>query len=170
MPQLVAPTEDVRMSYLAAVAGFQAEGRHTEVDVEALRDQTAFHRYVAGLVADAQPDTPRPDGYVPSTVLWWIDGVEFLGRLSIRHRLTDALTRIGGHIGYEVAPSVRRRGHATAMLAAALPVAARLGIDPALVTCDAGNVASRLVIERNGGRPIEPYGDTLRFWVPTRHG
>ena len=34
------------------------------------------------------------------------------------------LLRRGGHIGYDVRPSARRRGHATAMLAAALPLAA----------------------------------------------
>ena len=61
----------------------------------------------------------------------------------------------------------RRGGHATTMLAAALPIAARLGIDPALITCSIDNVASRLVIEHNGGIPTEPDGTTLRFWVPT---
>jgi predicted acetyltransferase len=47
----------------------------------------------------------------------------------------------------------RRRGHATAMLRQALPIARGLGIDRALVTCDVDNVASRKVIERNGGVP-----------------
>ena len=37
------------------------------------------------------------------------------------------------------------------MLTAALPVARALGIDPALLTCDAPNIASRKVIEANGG-------------------
>ena len=37
------------------------------------------------------------------------------------------------------------------MLSAALPVAAGLGIDPVLVTCDDTNVGSRKVIEANGG-------------------
>jgi predicted acetyltransferase len=97
-----------------------------------------------------------------------IHGDEFLGRLSVRHRLTPLLERVGGHIGYEVRPSARRRGHATSMLRAGLPIAARLGIDPALVTCDVDNTASRLVIEHAGGRLGEPCNATLRFWVPTR--
>ena len=42
---------------------------------------------------------------------------------------------------------------------AGLPIAARLGIDPALVTCDVENAASRLVIEHAGGRLDEPYGE-----------
>ena len=61
----------------------------------------------------------------------------------------------------------RRRGHASAMLAAALPVAHELGIDPALVTCDEDNIASRKVIEANGGVLDDKYGVKLRFWVAT---
>jgi predicted acetyltransferase len=53
------------------------------------------------------------------------------------------------------------------MLSAALPVAARLGINMALVTCDVDNVASRRVIEANGGIPDRPGDGKLRFWIPT---
>jgi len=106
-------------------------------------------------------------GRVPSTTFWYVRGAEFLGRLSIRHHLSDALRRHGGHIGYDVRPSARRQGHATAMLRAALPIAAGMGIKHALLTCDPGNVASRRVIEANGG--VQEYGDgpEFRYWVPT---
>jgi hypothetical protein len=48
-----------------------------------------------------------------------------------------------------------------------LPVAASLGIDPALGTCDDTNVGSRKVIEANGGVLEDQLGVKLRFWVPT---
>lgn len=99
--------------------------------------------------------------------MWWADGEQFLGRLAIRHRLTPALETMGGHIGCDVRPSARRRGYATAMLAAALPIAASLGIFRALVICDITNVASRRVIEANGGRPLDATERKLRYWVPT---
>jgi predicted acetyltransferase len=108
-----------------------------------------------------------PHGLVPQTTLFWAEGDEFVGRFEIRHRLTDALYEQGGHIGYYVRPSARGQGHATAMLAAGLPMAAEMGIDPALVTCDDTNVASRKVIEANGGVQIAPSGAKLRYWVPT---
>ena len=73
------------------------------------------------------------------------------GPRRLRHRLTPALLEVGGHIGYDVRPSARRRGHATAMLREALIVALGLGIESALVTCNVDNVGSRKVIERNGG-------------------
>ena len=168
VPNLVAPTERVHASYLAAVADFQTQGAHIDLDIGELRDGAAFRRYVDELIARAEPDAPRPTGYVPETVLWWVDDAAFLGRLSIRHHLTEALTRVGGHIGYEVVPAARRRGHATTMLGAALPIASRLGIDPVLITCDRDNIASRRVIEHHGGRPDAAYERTLRFWVPTK--
>ena len=102
------------------------------------------------------------------TVLWFVEGVEWLGRLSIRHDLTPALTEIGGHIGYYVRPSARRHGYATQMLTQSLPIAAALGIDPALVTCDTDNVASRKVIEAAGGELEDERHGKLRFWVPTQ--
>jgi predicted acetyltransferase len=52
------------------------------------------------------------------------------------------------------------------MLAAALPVARSLGIDPALLTCDADNIASRKVIEANGGVLEDSRHGKLRYWVP----
>jgi predicted acetyltransferase len=63
------------------------------------------------------------------------------------------------------APSARLRGHATAMLAAALPVARSLGVTDVLITCDTDNVASRKVIEANGGVLEDQRGGKLRFWV-----
>jgi predicted acetyltransferase len=123
--------------------------------------------YVARLAADALADSPRPVGFVPSAHLWWADGAQYLGRLQIRLRLTPHLREVGGHIGYYVAPAHRRRGNATAMLRAALPIALELGIECALLTCDRDNVASRRVIEANGGLLQDSRAGKLRFWVPT---
>jgi predicted acetyltransferase len=118
----------------------------------------------------ATEEGAKPDGWVPATTYWWVDGTEYLGRLQIRHRLTPWLLGAGGHIGYDVRPSARRRGHATAMLANALPIAAGMGIDPVLITCDVDNVASRRVIEVNGGVYENERFGKLRFWVPTGAG
>lgn len=178
MPELSPPTTRVHASFFAAMAEFRAEGRGGSGDDSMVGHEMRRHSdwwagaahfadYVRNLCEQALEESPRPAGYVPATTLWWVRGEEYLGRIAIRHRLTPFLREYGGHIGYDVRPSARRRGHATAMLAAALPVANGLGIDPALITCDKDNVGSRKVIEVNGGVLEDLRGIKLRFWVPT---
>lgn len=178
-PSLSTPSVCVHASFLTGMAEFRAEGRGGLDDDSVLGQQIRRHSnswasrdgfadYIAALLAEALPDTPRPQGIVPSTDLWWIRDDVYLGRVSIRHTLTHRLRDSGGHIGYDVVPSARRQGHATAMLAAALGVAADLGIAQALLTCVPDNVASRRVIERNGGVLDSADDRVLRFWVPTR--
>jgi predicted acetyltransferase len=177
-PHLSAPDVRFRRSFTAAMEEFRAEGRGSRDDRSVigrylrdhpleLADDDEFAQLVAAIRADRLEETPRPSGFVPSTDLWWVDGDEYLGRIAVRHRLTPVLLEIGGHIGYDVRPTARRRGHATEMLRRALVVAHDLGIDPALVTCDVDNVGSRAVIERNGGVLEDERSGKLRYWVPT---
>ncbi|WP_430640987.1 GNAT family N-acetyltransferase [Couchioplanes caeruleus] len=178
MGELAAPDARHRVSFLAAMAEFAAEGRGSAADPTELgreirafgaswESPEGFAAYVRWLRDQALEDAPRPEGYVPVTNLWMLDGDGYAGRLAIRHRLTGALRRAGGHISYDVRPSARRKGLATRMLAAALPVAHGLGIEVAVVTCDVGNVGSRKVIERNGGVLRDELDGKLRFRVPT---
>lgn len=44
----------------------------------------------------------------------------FIGEITIRHRLTDALTKYGGHIGYGIRFSEWNKGYGTHMLEMAL--------------------------------------------------
>jgi predicted acetyltransferase len=175
MPALITPDPRLKQSFLAAMAEFADEGRTgdrsgigTDLEQWTGRWETedGFAAYVAERVAE-RDGIPRP-GWVHCTNLWWVDGEEYVGRMSIRHELNDWLRELGGHIGYDVRRSRRGEGHATAMLAAALPIAHDLGVDPALLTCDDDNVASRIVIERNGGVLEDQRKRKLRYWVPTR--
>jgi predicted acetyltransferase len=178
-PGLVPPTTAVHHSFLAAMAEYAAHGetpgyvnpRTPFAELHELRaawhTTEGFAAFVAWARSIGSPDTRLPAGFVPSLELWWVAGDTYVGRLSIRTPLTAALREEGGNIGYDVRPTARGRGHATAMLAAALPAARRLGIDPALVTVRATNMASIAVVERNGGRRFAREGATLKFWVPT---
>ncbi|HET6738734.1 MAG TPA: GNAT family N-acetyltransferase [Kribbella sp.] len=183
MPILVVPTVAVHRSFLAAWDELAPEDLHwlgpksiAEEDElwtrERAADPAEFQHLVDAIRREAEPETVLPPGIVHQTVLWFVDGVELLGRLSIRHYLTPPLTEVGGHIGYWVRASARRKGYATQMLAQSLPIAGALGIDPALVTCDVDNTGSRKVIEAAGGElaGFELEGERhgkLRFWVPT---
>lgn len=175
MPQLAAPTLDVHASFLAAMDEFRTErvsGSQTAGWIQAWgecwQDPDGFAEFIEWLHHDALEDSPRPEAWVETTTLWWLDGSDYLGRLGIRHRLNDFLIEGVGHIGYDVRPSRRGEGQATAMLRASLPYARELGIEQALVTCDIDNVASLRVIEAAGGVLEDVRSRKRRYWVATR--
>lgn len=92
-----------------------------------------------------------------------------IGAVNIRHYLNDYLFNFGGHIGYGIRPSERKKGYASLMLSLALPIAKKLGINKALITCDKNNIASAKTIIKNGGvLENEVVGDgeiTQRYWI-----
>lgn len=117
-----------------------------------------------------------PPHLVPATQLVFVREADdrLVGMIQIRHCLNDYLAKFGGHIGYSVRPSERRKGYAGAMLAAALPVCRELGLERVLITCSEDNEASRRTILSNGGvyesTVLEP-GDaagTERYWIELR--
>ncbi|MFD5780963.1 GNAT family N-acetyltransferase [Streptomyces sp. NPDC058220] len=175
MPRFIAPDVRVHASFLDAMKEFVEEGagerslllHEMEEFAATWHRPEVFATYVDRLNAEPLEETPRIEGWVPSTTLWYVEGDTFLGRLAIRHRLNPFLYELGGHIGYAVRPTARGRGHATAMLAEALPVARGLGIGSVLVTCDTTNVPSRKVIEAAGGVLEDERGGKLRFWIRT---
>ena len=94
-----------------------------------------------------------------------------LGFLQVRHEFNDYLSQFGGHIGYSVRPSERRKGYAKEMLKMALPFCKGIGLNKVLITCVDGNIASEKTILANGGEyestVYEPNSDRdlKRFWI-----
>lgn len=172
MPQLVPPDERYRSSFLTAVREAQASGSGLgdtlTFDLPELeRDFSAFLSHLRRFEPPAIP----PEGFVNSEMLWLVEGDIYLGRVSIRHTLNPRLREFGGHIGYEIRPSARRRGYATLALKLALERCRELGIERALVTCDVDNLGSRRVIETNGGElegefTVPDYPRPIRrYWI-----
>jgi predicted acetyltransferase len=160
MPRLTLPTTFVRDSYLQGETETAiAEGLPTGWLEEAAAAD------FAGFVA--QRRAVRELWGVPVTELWFVDGADYLGTVLIRHRLTPALERAGGHIGYHVVPGHRRRGHATQMLAQAKLVCRELGLSEILVTCAEHNIGSRRVIEANGGALDRIIDGEALYWLAT---
>ena len=111
------------------------------------------------------------EGWVPSSTYWLVvDGQIIVGAVNIRHDLTEKLYNCGGHIGYGIRPSEKKKGYATRLLAFALEKSKEIGINKALVVCDDYNTASKKTIINNGGVQdkdfIDEDGNVInRFWI-----
>jgi predicted acetyltransferase len=93
-------------------------------------------------------------GFVAHTTYWLIENKRLLGVSNLRHQLNDKLRNIGGHIGYSIRPSERKKGYATKLLAATLYEGSKMGIKEFVLTCDKDNVASIKTIRNNNGELI----------------
>lgn len=129
-----------------------------------------YGEWLAAVCDNASEATVRT-GLVPATTLLALDADagRLVGMIDIRHRLNAHLLAVGGHIGYSVRKSCRRRGYAKRMLALALDRCRGLGLNRVLVTCDRLNVASARTILANGGvleNEVPQDGRvTQRYWI-----
>ena len=164
--QLIKPTKKYQKSWNEALAEFRVEGLkgfwNWSKDIDSIDD-------FIQLTKDYEQGKGLPDGWVPSTTYWLIDGDQFIGHINIRHTLTDQLEKVGGHIGYAIRPSARNKGYGNKILELTLPKARELGLKKVLVTTDQSNIASQKIIKKNKGKfHDEVSGKTeakLRYWI-----
>jgi predicted acetyltransferase len=162
-------TRDVAPEQLSAIAedpdaflgGLLGRGGRIRLndgsEVDKIPDRTRW------IFAQDQPEEP----FVGSINLRWLEGPE--------GKPVEALPpHVLGHVGYSILPAFAGNGYATAALAAMIGEAHAVGLKRIVITCDAGNHASRRIIERNGGRLVETftvplYGPEprLRFTIET---
>ena len=100
-----------------------------------------------------------PDSRVPGLTYFYVreEDDRIVGMINIRLALNEFLRNEGGHIGYSVRPTERRKHYGTQMLKAALRVCDVIGIQEVLVSCDKINVASAGVIRNCGGKLLREF-------------
>jgi len=107
--------------------------------------------------------------FVAASTFYLIEEERVIGAVNIRHYLNDYLLKYGGHIGYGVRKSERRKGYATKLLKFALDKMEELGVYKVLVTCDKDNPGSSKTILNCGGvldnEILFDGKQTQRYWI-----
>lgn len=144
--ELILPSEKYLSSYIEVINEYKDNNITTYAFADTSRGDI-FERFESFRTGDN-----LPQGYVKSTTLWLVCDEDFIGEISIRHGLTEALMRFGGNIGYGVRYSWWNKGIGTIMLSKALVYAKEeIGLLKVLITCNDTNIGSARVIEKNGG-------------------
>lgn len=104
---------------------------------------------------------------------WWLlnENKDILGTVRLRYELNETNYDEGGNIGYDISPRHRRKGYGKLILKLILEKAKDLGFKRVLITCDFDNLASKNIIEHNGGKlentiiSKESGKEVLRYWI-----
>ena len=133
------------------------------INGSALLDQMEYEPWLAHAIQYSRPETVGED-WVVSTTLFAVRLLDnkIVGMVDIRHNIEHPfLAQYGGHIGYAVRPTERRKGYATEILKQALAYAHSIGLNKVMLGCYSDNVASIKTITACGGQLIErkPYAD-----------
>lgn len=142
---LIKPIEGLVAEFLSMADEYRATG-----DDRYKSAADDFSSYVRNLVFYSK-GINLPLDHVPASTFWLVLADRIIGRSSLRHYLTSELEHEGGHIGYDIRPSERRKGYGKLILKLTLERARDIGLDRVLLTCDTDNTASAKIIERNGG-------------------
>lgn len=121
----------------------------------------SFEEYFNGLEINKHIDEIDPTYANQTTYVLADDSNHIYGLINLRHELKGKLMEVGGHIGYGIRPSERKKGYATLQLKLILDKLKELNINQALITCRENNIASKKTMEKFIGKK-----DTL---VPSNH-
>ncbi len=165
---LVEPTQEYKREYLEMIA----EWRNTKekmVPFVLRSDPTDYETFLMEM-EDLKTGRNLTHLKVKSSTFWLVRSDRtVLGAVNVRHELSQRLLEVGGHIGYGIRPSERKKGYASRILALGLEEARKLGIRRVLVTCDKENTGSAKTIMKNGG-VLESEADLdgipiERYWI-----
>ncbi len=149
--ELIFPNEEYKFQIMEYL---QEHYNNNEFEVPGYRELNDIANFDIWLQRVKNDVILRQDINIPETMYLVIRKFDnkIIGNVKIRSKLNDSLKIRGGHIGYGVRPSERKKGYAKQILKLALQVCNQIGLNEVLLTCDKNNIASAKTILANGGR------------------
>ena len=77
---------------------------------------------------------------------------KIVGTINVRWNLNDAMLRFGGHIGYGIRPTERRKGYNKINLYLGMMEAKKVGLEKVMLDCDVNNLGSDRTLKALGGK------------------
>ena len=168
--KIIRPNAEFKDSYLEALQEFHAEKRYTHQDITALN--VDFDEFIKQISTErGYPHQPYQDWVepVPETIVWLVKDDQYIGTVDIRHRLNWHLEKWGGHVHFNIRPSMRGLGFGMKILKKAIPIINYLGIDKALITVKPNDEAAIRIIEACGGKFEDETQSTDKFPTMRRY-
>lgn len=95
---------------------------------------------------------------------------KIVGTINVRWNLNEAMLRFGGHIGYGIRPTERRKGYNKINLYLGMLEAKKVGLEKVMLDCDVNNLGSDKTLKALGGKlertEVDPYDGILTnvYW------
>ena len=77
---------------------------------------------------------------------------KIVGTINVRWNLSEEMLQFGGHIGYGIRPTERRKGYNKINLYLGMIEAKKLGLDKVMLDCDVNNLGSDKTLKALGGK------------------
>lgn len=77
---------------------------------------------------------------------------KIVGTINVRWNLNEAMLRFGGHIGYGIRPTERRKGYNKINLYLGMLEAKKVGLEKVMLDCDVNNLGSDKTLKALGGK------------------
>lgn len=113
----------------------------------------SYEEWMANSIKMSDKKYANSKGLVPANTFFLIrkNDDRLIGMIDLRYELNDFLRNIGGHIGYSIRPSERRKGYNKINLYLCLLEAQKHGLEKVLITCADYNDGSRNTIKSFDG-------------------
>ena len=142
--KFVFPNEDYKDKAMNFISEFYAHDSKINGSggLDRYLKESTYEKWLVKVTADI--DIANIDkGRVPAFTYFYVreSDNKIVGMINIRLALNDFLKNEGGHIGYCIRPTERKKHYATNMLNEVLIFCETIGLNNLIITCDKSNIA-----------------------------